>query len=56
MKPPRKNKPGAGRPRINAEPTVPIRVPKSLASFVLDRINDIREWKEGKKELHEVEE
>lgn len=35
----RTNKPGAGRPRELPEPTVPIRVPKSLAFWVKDRAN-----------------
>lgn len=46
MKPKRKNKPGAGRPRILAEPTVPIRVPKSLASWIKEHLDLIRKIKD----------
>ena len=53
MKPKRKNKPGAGRPKKLLEPTVPIRVPKSLALFILEHLADIRDWKEGRKSLHD---
>lgn len=33
---------GAGRPRINPEPTVPIRVPKSLAAWIKENLDKIR--------------
>ncbi len=47
----RKNKPGAGRPRINLEPTVPLRVPASLARMLtrqrieeLGQLFDLNLW------------
>lgn len=38
---------GAGRPPVNPEPTVPIRVPKSLASWIKGNLDKIRHLKDS---------
>jgi hypothetical protein len=42
----RTNKPGAGRPKELPEPTAPVRVPRSIASWVRNRENwdKLKKW------------